>query len=107
MTARLTHWVLALGRGGPTDGQGVGVHLADLPLGLALGRALGGRGSPLDRARAPAAAALRPVVVPVDARRAVHHGHALRAHQPLFGADRGRGDIQMTPCAEVVRSAQP
>lgn len=36
----LTHWVLILGGSRPADGEGVGVHIADLSLGLSLGLAL-------------------------------------------------------------------
>lgn len=82
----LTHWALVLGGGGPAHGEGVGVDVADLPLGLRLGLALrlglGGRRPDLGHV-----ASVGPVLLAVDPCCPVHHGHAVRAHQPLQHSD--------------------
>lgn len=78
----LTHWVLVLGGGRPAHGEGVGVDVADLSLGLRLGLALRlglwGRRPDLGHV-----ASVRPVLLTVDPRCPVHHGHAVGANQPL------------------------
>lgn len=78
----LTHWALVLGGGRPAHREGVGVDVADLPLGLrlrlTLRLGLGGRRPDLGHV-----ASVCPVLLAVDPRCPVHHGHAVRAHQPL------------------------
>lgn len=78
----LTHWVLVLGGRGPAHREGVGVDVADLPLGLRLGLTLrlglGGRRPDLGHV-----ASVCPVLLTMDPRCPIHHGHAVRAHQPL------------------------
>lgn len=72
----LTHSSLVFSRLGSADRQGVGVHVADLSLGLALGLRLtlrGWRSSLRDTG-------FRPVLVSMDPRRPVHQRHAIRTH---------------------------
>lgn len=82
LSGALTHWVLVLGGGRPAHGEGVGVDVADLSLGLRLGLALRlglwGRRPDLGHV-----ASVRPVLLTVDPRCPIHHGHAVGAHQPL------------------------
>lgn len=80
----LTHGVLILGGCRPANREGVGVDIADLSLGLSLGRALrlGLRGwrPDLGHGHSPS---ICPIFLPVDSCCPIDHGHTIRAHQPL------------------------
>lgn len=75
---RLTHGVLVLGGSGPADREGVGVHIADLLLGLSLGLVLRGGRPPLGHRPS-----IRPILFPMGSGCPVDHGHPVRTHQPL------------------------